>query len=202
MALIRATPPPGTIPSSMAARVAERASSTRCFFSFSSTSVAAPTLTTATPPEQLGQALLQLLAVVVGGRLVHLGLDLAHAVLDRLVGAVALDDRGLVLVGRHAAGPAKIVDGGRLELAAELLGDDGAPGEHGDVPQHLLAPVAKARGLDGQHVEGAAQLVDDQGGQGLAVHVLGDDAPGPSCPSGASPPAAAGYRRWRRSSCR
>src|SRR2546429_71936 len=49
-ALISATPPPETMPSSTAARVAERASSTRCFFSFSSTSVAAPTLMTATLP--------------------------------------------------------------------------------------------------------------------------------------------------------
>ncbi len=38
------------MPSSSAARVACRASSTRCFFSFISVSVAAPTLTTATPP--------------------------------------------------------------------------------------------------------------------------------------------------------
>ena len=45
-----ATPPPGTMPSSTAARVACSASSTRAFFSFISVSVAAPTLTTATPP--------------------------------------------------------------------------------------------------------------------------------------------------------
>jgi hypothetical protein len=43
------------MPSSTAARVAESASSMRCFFSFSSTSVAAPTLTTATPPESLAR---------------------------------------------------------------------------------------------------------------------------------------------------
>src|SRR5579875_1481669 len=48
-----AVPPPATMPSSMAARVAESASSMRCFFSFSSTSVAAPTFTTATPPASL-----------------------------------------------------------------------------------------------------------------------------------------------------
>src|SRR5215213_4779907 len=52
-ALIRATPPPGTMPSSTAARVALKASSTRCFFSLSSVSVAAPTLITATPPASL-----------------------------------------------------------------------------------------------------------------------------------------------------
>jgi hypothetical protein len=48
-----ATPPPATTPSSMAARVACRASSTRAFFSFISASVAAPTFTTATPPASL-----------------------------------------------------------------------------------------------------------------------------------------------------
>ena len=45
-----ATPPPATMPSSTAARVAWRASSTRAFFSFISISVAAPTRITATPP--------------------------------------------------------------------------------------------------------------------------------------------------------
>ena len=49
-ALSNATPPPGTIPSSRAALVAAIVSSTLYFFSLSSTSVAAPTLTTATPP--------------------------------------------------------------------------------------------------------------------------------------------------------
>ena len=49
-ARISAEPPPTTIPSSTAARVALRASSTRSFFSFISVSVAAPTLITATPP--------------------------------------------------------------------------------------------------------------------------------------------------------
>jgi len=48
-AWISATPPPGTMPSSTAARVACNASSTRAFFSFISVSVAAPTSITATP---------------------------------------------------------------------------------------------------------------------------------------------------------
>ncbi len=48
--LKKATPPPGTMPSSTAALVALRASSTLAFFSFISVSVAAPTFITATPP--------------------------------------------------------------------------------------------------------------------------------------------------------
>ena len=48
---IRTVPPPATIPSSTAALVAARASSILSFLSLSSTSVAAPTWITATPPE-------------------------------------------------------------------------------------------------------------------------------------------------------
>jgi hypothetical protein len=46
---------------------------------------------------QLGEALLELLAVVVGVGVVDLGLDLADAALQVGVGAATLDDGGLVL---------------------------------------------------------------------------------------------------------
>jgi hypothetical protein len=49
------SPPPGTMPSSTAARVAWSASSTRSLRSFTSTSVAPPTLITATPPASLAR---------------------------------------------------------------------------------------------------------------------------------------------------
>jgi len=49
----RAQPPPTTIPSSTAALVAFKASSTLSFLSLTSTSVAPPTLITATPPANL-----------------------------------------------------------------------------------------------------------------------------------------------------
>ena len=47
--LNRAVPPPGTMPSSIAALVAHNASFTRSFFSFISTSEDPPILSTATP---------------------------------------------------------------------------------------------------------------------------------------------------------
>ena len=55
IALMVAVPPPATMPSSTAALVAFRASSMRSFLSFISTSVAAPTLMTATPPASLAR---------------------------------------------------------------------------------------------------------------------------------------------------
>src|SRR3954451_19961726 len=77
-----ATPPPGTTPSSSAARAAWSASSTRCFFSFISVSVAAPPLPPHTPAGELRQPLLQLLAVEVGVGVLDLGLQLLDPTLD------------------------------------------------------------------------------------------------------------------------
>mmetsp|Transcript_26251 Transcript_26251/g.73440 ORF Transcript_26251/g.73440 Transcript_26251/m.73440 type:complete len:271 (-) Transcript_26251:702-1514(-) len=55
-----ALPPPGTMPSSTAARVALRASFKRSFTSWTSTSDAPPTLMTATPPDSLAKRSLSL----------------------------------------------------------------------------------------------------------------------------------------------
>ena len=52
---------------------------------------------------------------------------------------------------------------------------DLAVGEHGDVFQHGLAAIAEARRLDGRDLQTAAQLVDDQRRQRLALDVLGND---------------------------
>ena len=90
-ARISATPPPGTTPSSTAARVACSASSTRAFFSFISISVAAPTLISGHAAGELGDALLQLLLVVVGGGFLDLLTDRLDPRLD--VGGLAVRRR-------------------------------------------------------------------------------------------------------------
>ena len=50
-----------------------------------------------------------------------------------------------------------------------------AAGQDGDVTEHGLAPVTEAGRLHRDGLEQAADLVDDQGRQGLALDVLGDD---------------------------
>ena len=62
-----------------------------------------------------------------------------------------------------------------LELDADLLGDHAAGGEDGHVLEHLLAAVPEAGRLHRHALERAAELVDDEGGQGLAFHVLGHE---------------------------
>src|SRR5579863_1014436 len=127
------------------------------------------------PARELGQALLKLLAVIVGGGLLDLRLDLVDAGLDILLLAGAVDDRGVLLVDHDLARAAEHVDGDALELHAEFVRDQLAAGQDRDVLQHRLAAVAEAGGLDGCHLEPAAQAVDDERRQGLALDVFGDD---------------------------
>src|SRR3954463_3327982 len=124
---------------------------------------------------ELGEALLELLAIEVRVGVLDLGLDLVDAALDGLGVAGAVDDRRGVLRHDDAAGAAELRELRVLELEAHLLGDDLAAGEDGDVLEHALAAVAEARRLDGNAGEGAAQLVHDERREGLALDVLGDD---------------------------
>src|ERR1019366_7249112 len=124
---------------------------------------------------QLGQPLLQLLLVVVGVALFDLGADLVDAT-GNLVGVSAtLDDGRVVLRDDDLAGFTEQVEAGSLELQTDFLADDLAAGEDGDVTEHRLATVTEAGSLDGDRAEGAADLVDDERGESLALDVLGDD---------------------------
>ena len=99
--------------------------------------------------DELREALLELLAVVVGGRLVDLGADLLDPARDRvlllLVGSVR-DDRRVFLVDRDLLGVAEVFPLDALELDAEVFGDQLAAREDRDVFEHGLAAIAEARG--------------------------------------------------------
>src|SRR5690606_14552878 len=84
---------------------------------------------------ELGQPLLQLLAIEVAGRGLDLGLDLLGAALDGRLVAIALDHGGVVLGGDHAAGPAEVLDSDTVELAADFLGDHLTAGQNGNIAQ-------------------------------------------------------------------
>src|SRR5450631_3686807 len=124
---------------------------------------------------QLGQPLLQLLLVVVGVALLDLGADLVDAT-GNLVGVSGtFDDGRLVLRDDDLACLTEQVEAGSLELETDFLADDLAAGKDGDVTEHRLATVTEAGSLDGDRAEGAADLVDDERGESLALDVLGDD---------------------------
>src|SRR6185312_16414085 len=124
---------------------------------------------------QLGDAFLQLLAVVVGGGFLDLRLDLLDATLDALGVAGAVDEGGVFLGDNDLLGTAEILDGGLLELQADLFGDHGAGGQDGHVFQHRLAAVTEARRLHRADLDDATDGVDDQGRQCFAFDFFGDD---------------------------
>src|SRR4029453_10905866 len=124
---------------------------------------------------QLGQAFLQLLAVVVGIGVLDLGADLGNTARDLLGVAGTFNDGGLVLGNNNLAGGTEEFQASVLQLEANFFRDDLATGEDGDVGELCLAAVTEARSLDGYGLEGATDLVDDQGGQGLALDVFSDD---------------------------
>ena len=171
-----ATPPPGTMPSSTAARVAESASSTRCFFSFSSVSVAAPTLMTATPPASFASrscSFSRSKSLVV---VFDLRADLLDAALDRVLVA-ARPRRSWCRPwwrrrGGRGRGPATVTLSSLRPISSEITWP---PVRMAMSRSMSLRRSPKPGALTARHVERAAQLVDDQRRQRLAVDVLGDD---------------------------
>ncbi len=124
---------------------------------------------------QLGQTLLQLLAVIVGGRDVDLLADHPDARLDVLVVAGAFDDRRVVSVDADLLRAAKLIQFNALQLDAQVLENGLTAGQDRDVLQHGFSAIAEAGRLDGRDFQDAADLVDDQRRQRFAFHFLGDD---------------------------
>ena len=123
---------------------------------------------------KLRQALFQFFTIVLAGRALDCGADLVTALGDRLLGAGALDDGGCILADHHAARAAEVLGRGVFQGKTRVVGDRGATGQNGNVLEHSLASLAKARGLDCTDVEHTAQAVENQGGQGFPFHVLSD----------------------------
>src|SRR3569833_172106 len=124
---------------------------------------------------QLRETLLELLLVVVRRGGVDRRLDLLDAALDRVFGAVAVDDRRVVLVDDDALRAAEVGDHGVLELEADFLAHDLTGGQDRDVLQHRLAAIAEARSLHGRDLERATELVDDERGERLTFDVFRDN---------------------------
>ena len=89
--------------------------------------------------------------------------------------AGAVDDGGVLFLDQHLLRLAEVVERRLLELQAHFVGDHGSAREHRDVLQHRLAAIAEARRLDGGNLDDAADGVDHERRQRLALDVLGDD---------------------------
>ena len=104
--------------------------------------------------------------------------DGGAALRDDLAVAVAVHDGGGILGDLDLVRAAAGLDGGVLQIHAQLAGHDHAAGQGRDVGHHVLALVAVAGSLDADAVEGAAQLVQHEGGERVALDVLRDNEKG------------------------
>ena len=124
---------------------------------------------------ELGEALLQLLAVVVGVGVLDLLTDLRNTAGDLLGIPGTVDNGGLVLGDDNLTSAPQQVQGHSVKGQTNFFGDNLATSQDGNVIEHRLATIAKAWSLDGDRLEGPANLVDDETSQGLTLDVLGNN---------------------------
>src|SRR5699024_7730480 len=124
---------------------------------------------------QFSQAFLQLLTVVVRIGGFDLATNLRDATSNLLGVASTFDDSGFVLGDDHLASGTQHIEGSVLQGQAYFFGDNLATGQDSNVVEHCSTTVAKAWSFDGYRLEGAANLVDNQGCQGFAFNIFGDD---------------------------
>ena len=94
--------------------------------------------------DELGEALLELLAIVVRGGFVDLSANFLDAAFDLGILTTTVDDGRVVLVDGDALGGAEVFDLHALELDAEVFRDGLAAGEDSDVLEHGFAAIAEA----------------------------------------------------------
>ncbi len=70
---------------------------------------------------ELGQPLLEFLAVVVRSGFFNLSADLLYPALNGIPGSTTIHDSGVVLVNPHCFGRTQIIDGHTLKLDAQVL---------------------------------------------------------------------------------
>ena len=130
---------------------------------------------------QLGDALLQFLLVVIGGRFLNLRTDLGNPGCDVGLLAGAVHDSGVLLVDHHALGAAHLVEIGGVETQSHFFRDHSRAGQDGDILQHGFAAIAETGSFDSGSFQDATQVVDHQRCQCFALDVFGNQQQRPSC---------------------
>ena len=92
---------------------------------------------------------------------------------DGILATIAVQEDSVLFGDGDGARATEQVGGGFVEFDVELIREDGATGEDGQIAQDGLSVVPEAGSLDGADAELASQLVQDTRSESLAVDVLG-----------------------------
>ena len=118
---------------------------------------------------------MQLLPIKIRGRGLNSGTDLTHTRLNIVAVTGTVYDDGILLGHLHLAGSTQHLHGRVLQFQTQVGSDHLAAGQHSDILEHILAAIAKAGSLNAHAGKGAAQLVQQNGLQGLALYILCND---------------------------
>ena len=184
-----AAPPPATMPSAIAARVADSASSTRCRSSLSSAGGRRADPDDRDLPDSAPIRSVSTSSSMPNVARSSSARSCAEPELDRLGRPAAADDRGVVRGDPDLPGPAELLDGHRLQGEPGVPAVHRAAGQRGDVLELVQPPVAEPGRADRHALEDPVDVVVHQHGQRGALDVLRDDHQRPRRP--ASPCRAA-----------
>ncbi|CAH0040953.1 unnamed protein product [Clonostachys solani] len=125
---------------------------------------------------ELGQTLLELLLLVLGGgRIGDDTADLLASLSNGVLAALTVEEDGVLLGDGDGTSGTEQIRGSLLELDIELIGEDGTVGQDSKITEDGLAVVTEAGGLDGSNLELTTELVENADGKSLTVNVLSND---------------------------
>ena len=128
---------------------------------------------------KLGQTLLELLLLVLGGGGIgHNATDLLATLSDSVLATLAVQEDGVLLCDGDSTSGTEHVGGSLLELDIEVIAEDRTVGQDSKIAKDGLAVVTEARSLDGCDLELATELVENADSKSLTVDVLSDDEEG------------------------
>ncbi|VUC23355.1 unnamed protein product [Clonostachys rosea] len=125
---------------------------------------------------ELGQTLLELLLLVLGGgRIGDDTTDLLASLSNGVLATLTVEEDSVLLGDGDGTSGTEQIRGGLLELDVELIGEDGTVSQDSKIAKDGLAVVTEAGGLDGSNLELSTELVENADGESLTVNVLSDD---------------------------
>ncbi|CAH0019690.1 unnamed protein product [Clonostachys rhizophaga] len=125
---------------------------------------------------ELGQTLLELLLLVLGGgRIGDDTADLLASLSNGVLATLTVEENGVLLGDGDGTSGTEQIRGSLLELDVELIGEDGTVGQDSEIAEDGLAVVTEAGGLDGSDLELTTELVENTDGKSLTVNVLSND---------------------------
>merc|ERR1719341_2385841 len=173
---MRATPPPGTIPSSTAALVALRRVLFPVLLLINLNLAGSSDLQHSYSASKSCHPLLELFLLVLAAGVLNLLPDLVNPPAHRGLVATTLQQHGVVLGDDNLSNFAEVLDLNVLQLeGVSLSAKDQTSRCNSHILHGVLPVVSKSWSLDSNHLESNLEPVNHQSGESFTINVLSND---------------------------